>query len=430
MRCSGRLLPMQNSFRIIEIHLRNIRAFRRLDLVLTGAGGLKPRQRTLIIGKNGTCKSTILRAIAVGLADQTDASKLISEPIGGFVSQHKHEGGVTVDLARDGGLGLEDAISSKKLLLRSGDRESILASVFPYDTESFGESSAAELPSVFVCGYGAGRFGSGPDSGRSYRISDSVATLFNYQQTLIDPELTLHRLRSVLGTAIYDRTLRGLKRALGLSEEDEIELRPKGGVEIQGPTVGGRISLEGWADGYRLTFSWLLDLYAWAMRAEAIDRDGHIEGILLIDEIEQHLHPSMQAEILPHLSELLPKMQIFATTHSPLVALDASPEELVVLRREGDEIVAEQNVPNFLGYSVEDMLADPRLFDTEIYGHETREKLTEYRELAAVPQDERSPDQRSRLYSLATEIRSFEGPREKENETSRLLKQLIRKHGL
>ena len=166
------------------------------------------------------------------------------------------------------------------------------------------------------------------------------------------------------------------------------------------------------------------------MRAESIDEEGHIEGILLLDEIEQHLHPSMQAEILPRLSELLPKMQIFATTHSPLVALDASPEELVVLRREGDEIVAEQNVPNFLGYSVEDMLADPRLFDTEIYGHDTREKLTEYRELAAVPQEERSPDQRSRLYNLATEIRSFEGPAERENETSRLLKQLIRKHGL
>ncbi|HKV10832.1 MAG TPA: AAA family ATPase [Thermoanaerobaculia bacterium] len=402
-----------NSFKIVQVELQSIRGFRRLTLDLRTSEG-KPRSRTLIIGKNGTRKTTILRAIAIATADLTDASKLISAPIGGLVSEDQNQGTISIKFASE----VSD-VSASKFITKTGDKESVLF------------SGGALPPAVFLCGYGAGRFGSGPDiSSRSYRIADSVATLFEYQQALIDPELTLHRLRTTFGTYIYDRTLRGLKRALGLTLEDHIELRRGGGVEISGPTLAGRIPLEAWADGYRLTFSWLLDLYAWAMRAESIDEEGHIEGILLLDEIEQHLHPSMQAEILPRLSELLPKMQIFATTHSPLVALDASPEELVVLRREGDEIVAEQNVPNFLGYSVEDMLADPRLFDTEIYGHDTREKLTEYRELAAVPQEERSPDQRSRLYNLATEIRSFEGPAERENETSRLLKQLIRKHGL
>src|SRR6185295_11194231 len=177
----------------------------------------------------------------------------------------------------------------------------------------------------------------------------------------------------LFGTQIYDRALLGLKRALGLAEKDEIAPRPGGGVVVSGPTVGGTIPLETWADGYRLTFSWMLDLYAWAMQAGTIDEEGHVRGILLIDEIEQHLHPSMQAEILPRLSELFPKMQIFATTHSPLVALDAKPEELVVLKREGDQVVAVEDVPDFAGYSVEDMLADPRIFDSEVFGSETRE---------------------------------------------------------
>lgn len=138
----------------------------------------------------------------------------------------------------------------------------------------------------------------------------------------------------------------------------------------------------------------------------------------------------MQAEILPRLSELLPKMQIFATTHSPLVALDARPEELVVLRREGDHVVAEPNVPDFSGYSAEDMLSDPRLFDTEVYGSETREKLSEYRGLAAIPKEERNPEQRRQLRSLAFEINSMEKPGERDNETSRLLKQLMAKYDL
>ncbi len=138
----------------------------------------------------------------------------------------------------------------------------------------------------------------------------------------------------------------------------------------------------------------------------------------------------MQAEILPRLSELLPKMQILATTHSPLVALDAKPEELVVLRREGDHVIAEEHIPDFSGYSAEDMLSDPRLFDTKVYGSEAQEKLSEYKELSSVPKEGRSPEQRERLRSLAAEISSFEGPNERHNETSRLLRELTAKYGL
>jgi len=402
---------------ITRIRLQNIRGFRELDLDVSSQEGA-PRKKTLIIGKNGTCKSTILRAIAIGLADDTDASKLISEPIGGLISEGRSLGKIDIDSLKAG-----KHIAFLKHIARLRDKESVDYSQFPFNR-------VGRTP--FVCAYGAGRFGAGAgeEAVRTYRLADSVATLFRYQQGLIGPELTLHRLQSVFGSEVYEKTIRGLKRALGLSDEDSIELQAGGGVVVTGRTVGGRVPLEGWADGYRLTFNWILDLYAWALRAGSLDEEGHVEGILLIDEIEQHLHPSMQAEILPRLSELFPKMQIFATTHSPLVALDASPDELVVLRREGDQIVAEENVPNFFGYSVEDMLADPRLFDSEVYGTDVREKLTAYRELAAIPKEERDSEQRQRLRGLATEIRSFEGPIEQENETSRLLKQLMAKHNL
>jgi hypothetical protein len=410
-------------FEITRIELRRIRGFRELDLDLRTSDG-QPRKRTLIIGKNGTCKTSLLRAIVIGLADTPDANRLISEPIGSYVSGHDDKGYIGI-------LGSEDAAtlperSLSKRLVRQGDREGVLNN----EIYTFTTASSEDL-TPFACGYGAGRFDVGtsmPD--RAYRVADSTYSLFNYRQPLVDPELTLRRLRDYFGTATYERTLGGIKRSLGLTEEDNIDLRIGGGIEISGPSVGETIALEGWADGYRVTFSWILDLYAWALRAETIDSDGYIEGILLIDEVEQHLHPSMQAEILPRLSELLPRMQIFATTHSPLVALDAKPEELVVLRREGDHVVAEQRVPDFSGYSAEDMLSDPRLFDTEVYGSETREKLSEYRKLAAIPKEERSPEERRRLRSLATEINSFETPQERESETSRLLKELMTKYGL
>lgn len=413
---------MTDWFEITRIQLRDLRGFRDLDLDLRDTEE-KPRKRTLIIGRNGTCKTSLLRSIAIGLADRTDASYLSSEPVGGLVREGCEEGIIKVTVS---GFKKEfGELEFGKTVLREGDRESLYLDL----RQSKAEFQGRPLPS-FICGYGAGRFGVGPDSGRSYRISDSVKTLFRYQETLISPELTLRRLRDYFSIGIYERTLQGIQRAIGLTEDDKINLPLGGGIEISGPTVGGRIRLEGWADGYRLTFSWILDLYAWALKAGSIDEEGYVEGILLVDEIEQHLHPSMQSEILPRLSELLPKMQIFATTHSPLVALDARPEELVVLRREGDHVVAEQRVPDFSGYSAEDMLSDPRLFDTEVYGSETREKLDEYRRLASIPKEERSPEERRRLRSLAAEINSFETPQEHESETSRILKELMAKFGL
>ncbi len=395
---------------ITRIQLDNIRGFRDLALDVRTAEG-SPRLRTLIIGKNGTGKSTLLRAVALGLLPPGEALSLFQTPLG-KLDPVGPEGKIEIRLAAN-------------FADRFTNTLDIHHSPLP-----FAFDLGARYDKSFVCAYGAGRYGTKTEPSPGYRASAAVSSLFRYEQALLDPELTLYRLQSVFDSEIYARTLLGVKRALGLTPEDSIETRKGGGIEVSGPSVGGTIPFESWADGYRLTFSWILDLYGWAMQAEAIDEEGRVEGILLIDEIEQHLHPSMQAEILPRLSELFPKMQIFATTHSPLVALDARPEELVVLKREGDQVVAVQDVPDFAGYSVEDMLADPRIFDSEVYGGEMREKLVRYRDLAAVPKGERGPVVRGELHSLATELRSLETYSEQENETSKLLRGLVAKYDL
>jgi hypothetical protein len=396
---------------ISRIRLENVRGFRELDIDLSGDQG--PRKRTLIIGKNGTCKTSLLRVIALGLCDTTDANALISEPIGALVPENKRPGFIAMDLV-DG----KERFKVLTRLEKEGAKEHVL------------QDHPDSMPQVFASGYGAGRYGTGPDTGRDYRVADSVYTLFDYHRTLIDPELTLRRLQDFLGTEKYGSTLTGIKRVLGLGPKDEIHLPRGGGVELSGPSIGGKIRLEGWADGYRMTFNWMLDLYGRAMAADRITPEGHVHGIVLIDEIEQHLHPSMQAEILPRITEVFPEIQLIATTHSPLVALDAKPDELVVLRREGDEVVREEDVPDFTGYSAEDMLVDERLFDTEIYAPEMREKVGRYRELAAIPKATRGSADTRELRSLALEIRERPTPERRDTEMVRQLKQLIEKHNL
>jgi hypothetical protein len=102
----------------------------------------------------------------------------------------------------------------------------------------------------------------------------------------------------------------------------------------------------------------------------------------------------------------------------------------VVLRREGNEVVREEFVPDFSGYSAEDMLVDEHLFDTDVYPPEVREKVDRYHDLAAMPAEMRGATEIRELRSLAAEIGGKPVPRSRESEMLRDLQQILEKHGL
>jgi hypothetical protein len=410
---------------ISRISFENIRGFHELEIDLW-QGNQLPNLMTLVIGKNGTCKSTLLRAIVIGLCYEPDAYALLSEPIGGLVTEEKWEARIEIDLVSPKDPGKFVTVITE-IQRQRDDREIIVQSGDQGDRD---EILGALPERLFLCGYGAGRSVVGTDVGRPYRIADSAYSLFDYQQTLIDPELTLRRLSGFLGTEVYGKALRGLKRVLDLSDQDEINPRKGGGIEVTGNLIGQHIPFQAWADGYRVTLDWLLDLYAWAIRADKISSSGEIRGIVLIDELEQHLHPSLQIEMPSRLKEAFPEVQFFATTHSPHVILGAFPQEVVSLSRKGDVVAKEEHIPDFSGYSAEDILVDERLFDTSAYSPETNEKLERYRELASIPEGKREPDQVEELRTLATELRTQQIPEVRQPTFDPELKRILQKYDL
>ncbi len=58
-------------------------------------------------------------------------------------------------------------------------------------------------------------------------------------------------------------------------------------------------------------------------------------GLLLIDEIDLHLHPQWQRDLRDFFDNTLPRFQILGTTHSPLTAQQCGAGELILLRRDG-----------------------------------------------------------------------------------------------
>lgn len=71
------------------------------------------------------------------------------------------------------------------------------------------------------------------------------------------------------------------------------------------------------------------------------------EGIVLIDEIELHLHPQWQEKIIPQLTKTFPNVQFIITTHSPIVLSYIQPENIYLLKNTENGIIAENPQTSF-----------------------------------------------------------------------------------
>ena len=80
-------------------------------------------------------------------------------------------------------------------------------------------------------------------------------------------------------------------------------------------------------------------------------------GIILIDEIDAHLHPSWQRRIIPTLLRHFPKLQIFCSTHSPLMLAGLKAGQVQLLRREKDgTLYVSRNESEIAGWTADEIL--------------------------------------------------------------------------
>ena len=80
-------------------------------------------------------------------------------------------------------------------------------------------------------------------------------------------------------------------------------------------------------------------------------------AILLIDEIENHLHPTWQRRVIPALLEHFPDLQIFATTHSPFVVAGLKAGQVHLLKRdENGAVTATTNTEDIVGWTADEIL--------------------------------------------------------------------------
>ena len=297
--------------KITALRLKNIRCFEDLTLQLNG-------ESALFIGDNGDGKSTVLRSLAMGLCDNSSASALFRDLYGESVRHHCDRGTIEVDL-------------KGRLLLRTKTTIRSLPNFERVDQDLYQlprnarpkKLGQADFPwsRIFAVGYGPGIRVQGTTDYDYYLTVDALYPLFVYDTRLQNPELVIRRLVASARprrdpTPILRKVKNLLALLLQLEPKDSLQLT-RAGIFMK--TREGLHPLSSLGDGYRSTITWVLDLLSWwYLRGSAGLTD--ISGVVLIDEIEQHLHPRWQRNIMQLLTRSFPNVQFLATTHSPLVA--------------------------------------------------------------------------------------------------------------
>ncbi len=127
------------------------------------------------------------------------------------------------------------------------------------------------------------------------------------------------------------------------------------------------------SDGYSAIMSIVTELI---LRMEnKSSRVYDIQGIVLIDEIETHLHIDLQRKILPFLTNFFPNIQFIVTTHSPFVL--TSVENAVVYDLEKRILVED-----LTGYSVNAIVEG--YFGSDKYSDKLKQEVAEYEKLMAL----------------------------------------------
>jgi predicted ATPase len=362
-----------------------------------------PARWTVLLGDNGVGKTTLLQVLAlvapVKTSDFVKEQKTTALRPGAaeLIKKLKNVTAVQAQFA----FGLLDVgmMRGETGFHISGELhyKSSIDSIEREETESSIEIDGSDLRHrfppfpIFCVGYGASRrIGAGSlDVAKDNPFAslfDDDAPLRNAEEWLILADYAANKESSAAKKIRAEAELTRVKEALVALLPDvqdirvELSLRPGGVPRVEAKTHDGWIALRDLSLGYRATMAWMIDLAARMFEAYPDSKNPLAEpAVVLVDEIDLHLHPKWQRELLSHLSARFPQTQFIAAAHSPLVVQAAPDANIAVLRRQGDHVIIDQDVQSVRGWRVDQILTS-ELFDLPSARDPAQDELRQRRE--------------------------------------------------
>lgn len=316
---------------IDRISISNLRSFRNAEIgfCYSGCPDSPPVPNvTLLLGDNGAGKTSVLRAVALAaLAPVIESSGFrpyrLVRRTSSETPQEAVVRGEFILHAQDIGQKERDGVQPARAetrILRRGDIEQIKSGEFDSRWEGiFHESS----PAFLVLAYGASRRVESSASVDQSARAKSRSVRYQRVSGLFEEGVTLTPLATWLPHLRRENPARHMEVIRLINQ-----LLPEG-TEILGEPEDGEyvfmhqnapVPFAAMSDGYRAYIGWVADLlYHVSTGVPGGYKLAENRGIVLVDEIDLHLHPAWQRVVVPQLAAALPNLQFILTSHSPLV---------------------------------------------------------------------------------------------------------------
>ncbi len=371
----------QDRFYFTELSLANVRAFKSEQILKLADCRGHPARWTLILGENGVGKTTLLqclvrmRPIPGFKRDATGnvaASGTAGKPdyVDPELAQHANLEMITfIRRGTNDAASIHATLSNVALSNQRGTSSTQLevGAVIEHKGGKLKKVSFVQVEFALkkqgpvVIAYGAGRH-IGHSNILTIQDRDPNESLFTEAMDLYDAAEVLGRMhyatlveqgqeRSPEAEAVDKARFEAMVSAIaallpGVSRED-IDVRGpeipslsklQRGIHVRTPS--GQVALADLSIGYQTMVAWTADL-AWRLFGAYPKSSAPLSepAIVLIDEIDLHLHPQWQRSLRAHLVEHFPAVQFIATTHSPVTAQEsiAAGENVNVVRWDGHE---------------------------------------------------------------------------------------------
>lgn len=338
---------------VTKVHIKDVRSIDSLDWQC-GEGSQAGWH--VFIGDNGSGKSTVLRAIALAIIGPSEAQALRVN-WNDWLRMGQQRGEVRVDLQQDPeydkwagkGKTTKDLLIAHVRLSAADEGQTKLKAV-SHEKNDPSRHVWSGKPGWFAASYGPFRRFSGGDKeteklyyshpkvgrhlslfGESVALSEAIDWLQQLQFKALEAETGNGQTGGQADIALLNHVRQFVNESGFLPHGARIERITSDAVEFVDGN-GARLPVNELSDGYRsvlsLTFELIRQL-AMTYGAEHVfsQQDPtkvQAPGVVLIDEIDAHLHPSWQMEIGLWLRRHFPHIQFFVSTHSPLICQAAA----------------------------------------------------------------------------------------------------------
>jgi len=312
---------------VTRIALKNYRGVRDLDLHITLAEKVSAPW-LILLGENGTGKSSILQAVGLTLIDEKAERALGVRPKE-VLRQGQQKGWVKVWIG--------EAKTPRVLEFGRGQRR-------------FRRSGPPFYP--VLLGYGATRLlPRRPAEAPRGRVR--LANMFDPFRPLLDANQWL----GGLDRRAFDFAARSLKDVLGLPAATRLRrIRRKGHPGVTLKLFGADLTLDQLSDGYQSVLGLTCDLMS-GLKMTGTEALEAAEGLVTLDELGAHLHPRWRMRIVTSLRKAFPRVQFLVSTHDPLCLRGLEDKEAAVLRRTArGRIYQVPDLPPLKGLRVDQLL--------------------------------------------------------------------------